>query len=782
MTLVVARGHTIDDALAQNDIAAEKLAHEPGISGVFSLASVCPSRATQEANLKRWHEFWTPARRSALHDNLQKIGTELGFRDDAFAKFWQRVDGDAPILTPEMFRGTPLEQALNERVASSPDDTAISTLLKLDDRSKVAELRKALPGLIVLDHRDFVQHIAAAGSKTGLAHFAFWTAIIVGVIVYLSFASIEITMAMLVPLAFGLLWTFGLMGWLGLPIDMMNSVFVIFIIGVGEDYSVFFATSKLDEWRGQPARIGATSASVLISALTTIFGFAVLVFAKHPVLFSMGTTVLIGMGFAIAATLVMTPLFMDLLLFKDPPRGAPRWWHVLGSIWVAAHLGGSELFLYYMLRPVLKIISPRTADDRLRRATRYLARGVVKGLPFGKLEFQNITPETFNPPCIVISNHQSAVDVMLVVSLPADVRQTAKKRVFDTPILGIGCKLLGHVLVEPNDPDITLRRCREKLAEGSCVHFYPEGTRSHDGYVQRFHRGAFELAVETKRDILPVVLCDTDTAMPRDSYWFEPYHVTVTALPRITPANFDYGQGVIALMRHCETVVREGLQRQLDEVNTPRVVRRKVNRLYRYQGKFVEQFVFWKMKTDPIFNALDAVVPRNGFILDLGCGYGIATHWLACFTDQRTFLGVDYDEDKIRVAMRTAPAHKRIQFTSGDILNYEYPPCDTVLLLDVLHYWTPDKQQSILNRARQALRPGGVLILRDAARAEGSAHQRVEFWERLATRVGHNQTKEGLHFRTLAELEAALKQAGFASWEIKRTAGRDSNVLLVART
>src|SRR5262249_9421087 len=183
----------------------------------------------------------------------------------------------------------------------------------------------------------------------------------------------------------------------------------------------------------------------------------------------------------------------------------------VGTLWVTLHLGGSEAFLYYILRPILKVISPRIADDRLRWATSWMARGVVKWFPFGKLEFQNITPETFKPPAIVISNHQSAVDVMLIVSLPGDIRQTPKKRVFDTPILGIGCKLLGHVMVEPNDPETTLRRCQEKLAEGACVHFYPEGTRSLDGFVQRFHRGAFELAIETKQDILPVILCDTNT-------------------------------------------------------------------------------------------------------------------------------------------------------------------------------------------------------------------------------------------------------------------------------
>jgi len=205
-----------------------------------------------------------------------------------------------------------------------------------------------------------------------------------------------------------------------------------------------------------------------------------------------------------------------------------------------------------------------------------------------------------------------------------------------------------------------------------------------------------------------------------------------------------------------------------------------VQRLYRYQGKFVEQFVHWKMKMDPMFGVLDEVVPRSGFVLDLGCGYGVATHWLAQFTDGRTFLGLDYDENKIRVARRTAPESPRIKFAPGDILACDFPACDTILLLDVLHYWRPERQQLILNKARQALRPGGRLILRDAARAENEAHRRVTFWEKIATRLGHNKTMEGLHFQTRAELETALQRAGFGQIEIKPGAGRDSNVLLVA--
>jgi predicted exporter/1-acyl-sn-glycerol-3-phosphate acyltransferase/ubiquinone/menaquinone biosynthesis C-methylase UbiE len=834
MTLVVARGATEEEALQKNDHATEVLAHDPDVKAVYSLASVCPSEATQRTNIARWTAFWTPARRDALRQTINQIGTELGFRTNAFETFWQRIEGQPKLLTLEMFRGTPLDQVLNERVALAPGDNAVTTLVKLDNRTQAtARLRHAMPQMIVLDQRAFTQHIADL-AKNGVKRAAFWTSLLVMAIVYFSLGSIELVVATLLPLAFGLLWTFGAMGWLGLPIDMMNSMFVIFIIGVGEDYSVFLVTSKLDEWRGRPQRIAATSASVLISALTTIFGFAVLVFARHPVLFSMGTTVLLGMVFAFAATLILTPFFMDLLLFRPQPRGAPRWWQILGTGWVLIHLGSSQFFLYYILRPILKLLGRPHADDEVRAATRWMARGVVKWMPFGKLEFQNISRETFAKPAIVISNHQSSVDVMLIVSLPGDVRQTAKKRVFDNPMLGIGCKVLGHVLVEPDQPEVTLQRCREILSSGSAaraarggaasrdlagvadstaiqdsedatpspsrtsvlspadsttlpragstslVHFFPEGTRSRDGFLQRFHRGAFELAIELNQDILPIVLCDSWTAVPRDAYWFERFHTTVRAWPRITPENFDYSKGSLALMRHCESVVRDALQKQLDEINTPKVLRRKVDRLYRYQGKFVEQFVHWKMKMDPMFPTLDSVVPQ-GFVLDLGCGYGIATNWLNYCRDTRTFLGVDYDETKIRIAQQSALDMPRVRFELQNLLEWEYPQCDAVLLLDVLHYWTPDKQQLILNKARKALRPGGRLILREAARQANSEHRHVELWERIATRIGHNRTKDGLHFRTIDELTGALKEAGLAECEIKRNGGNHSNVLLVAR-
>ena len=117
LTMVVARGATPAEALTQNDRAAEVLARDPNVTALYSLSAVCPAPATQAANIRRWREFWSPAKQAALHQTLQQVGDELGFRGDAFAKFWSRLEGEPALLTLDTFRGTPLEQALTERVA-----------------------------------------------------------------------------------------------------------------------------------------------------------------------------------------------------------------------------------------------------------------------------------------------------------------------------------------------------------------------------------------------------------------------------------------------------------------------------------------------------------------------------------------------------------------------------------------------------------------------------------------------------------------------------------------
>ncbi len=209
--------------------------------------------------------------------------------------------------------------------------------------------------------------------------------------------------------------------------------------------------------------------------------------------------------------------------------------------------------------------------------------------------------------------------------------------------------------------------------------------------------------------------------------------------------------------------------------------RRQVSRLYRYQGPYVEHYVFWKLRTDPLFRAVDEAAPRAGHILDVGCGYGLVMHWLALGVPQRTLHGVDHDAAKLRVARATAGESSRLSFEQGDLLALAWPACDAVLLCDVLHYFPHELKALILQRAFQALRPGGCLLLRDACSDDTLSHRVTACLERWGVRLGQNLTAHGLHFESEEGHLALLDDAGFTGVETHGNSGRGSNLLFIAR-
>ena len=209
--------------------------------------------------------------------------------------------------------------------------------------------------------------------------------------------------------------------------------------------------------------------------------------------------------------------------------------------------------------------------------------------------------------------------------------------------------------------------------------------------------------------------------------------------------------------------------------------RKQVRRLFRYQGAYVEQYVLWKTRTDPLFQAIDEVAPSQGHILDVGCGYGLVVHWLALGDHQRTFHGLDYDSEKVRVAQASARELPRIEFQEGDLLRTTWPACDVVLLCDVLHYFPRELKAQILRHAFEALHPGGTVIVREACSDASRSHAIVVWAECLAVWLRQNKTDRGLHFETAAGYSAMLTQAGFVLGRQLSKAGLGSNSMMIAK-
>jgi 1-acyl-sn-glycerol-3-phosphate acyltransferase len=144
-------------------------------------------------------------------------------------------------------------------------------------------------------------------------------------------------------------------------------------------------------------------------------------------------------------------------------------------------------------------------------------------------------------PCVYVSNHQSMVDILAVFATYLPYRWVSKRENFLAPFLGWTMWLNGYVpLRRGHLPSIRrmLRRCEAELAAGNSLFVFPEGTRSDDGELKEFFRGAFWLAARRGVPVVPVVIEGTRGILPKRSLLIRPQPVLVRVLPPVDTRAF----------------------------------------------------------------------------------------------------------------------------------------------------------------------------------------------------------------------------------------------------
>jgi 1-acyl-sn-glycerol-3-phosphate acyltransferase len=141
-------------------------------------------------------------------------------------------------------------------------------------------------------------------------------------------------------------------------------------------------------------------------------------------------------------------------------------------------------------------------------------------------------------PCVFVVNHQSMVDILAVYGLRLPFVWVSKIENFYAPFLGWNMWLNGYVpLRRGHLPSIRrmLRRCEERLGEGASLCVFPEGTRSRDGNLRSFFRGAFWIAVRNRVPVVPVVVEGTGAILAKGSFAIRPRPVLLRVLDPIRP-------------------------------------------------------------------------------------------------------------------------------------------------------------------------------------------------------------------------------------------------------
>jgi 1-acyl-sn-glycerol-3-phosphate acyltransferase len=122
-------------------------------------------------------------------------------------------------------------------------------------------------------------------------------------------------------------------------------------------------------------------------------------------------------------------------------------------------------------------------------------------------------------PYVFTPNHQAHIDIAALLGfLPGPNRFASKKELFDEPVLGAVMRTLGMLPVDRDDPMKSIEVLNRAVEQGHSIIIFPEGTRSRDGRLLPFKKGAFVAAIEMGHPIVPVVLKGTRRIMPKGGY------------------------------------------------------------------------------------------------------------------------------------------------------------------------------------------------------------------------------------------------------------------------
>ena len=748
---IVSTGKNPNEALKLNEVARRKLETlktEGRIHDFSGIGALLLSDSLQRERLNKWHEFWTDERKASFISQLTRDGKKIGFSEGAFSGITSMLAADYTTIPPA--NQLTLQKALlSDWINETPEMTMVSSIAKVteDEKPAVYESFLHVPGMVVFDR----QHLTTRFVENVRADFELLVTlsmIFVTLLLLISLGRVELALITSLPMFISWLITLGFMGITGIRFNIFNIIISTFIFGLGVDYSILMMRGLLSRYKTGVDDMKTYRVSIILSSATTLIGVGALFFARHPALRSIALISVVGIVSVVIISITVQSFLAKWFLLaplqrKSYPMTARNILQAVFIAWIPISLFAFILVIYgNLINPLLPLPKQRK-QLVFHHFFRFLCDFYIK-LNFPRYHAIEGDREEFQrKPAIIICNHQSLIDTPALLRLHPKIVILTSDWVFRNPVFGPVARVAGFIPVSENI-DNSLALIKQRVDEGYSILIFPEGHRSSNGQIGRFHRGAFYIAEKLGLDILPLMLHGGGDFLPKGIFWGKPNRLFTQILPRITPDDHSFGTSYSMRSRLIRKYYREKYPEYKTMHNTPGSNAMNLRLNYVFKGPVLEWYLRVKMKLENNFETWCRLVPRQGDILDLGCGYGYISYMLMLTSDQRYITGVDYDLKKITVAVNGYLKNDRITFVHADVAEYQFPAMDAFLLGDILHYLPREKQQQLLARCISNLNTGGIILIREGNADMKTKHKRTKLTEFFSTRIiRFNQSDHG---------------------------------------
>ncbi|MFD2967377.1 1-acyl-sn-glycerol-3-phosphate acyltransferase [Sphingobacterium bambusae] len=668
---LVSSGESFDEAARKADSlfaslerakASNQIIHYTGLT-MFPLSS-----EAQASYLQRWDKFWNIKRRNDLREKLVSEGEKYGFSPHTHDMFYERIAQQHTPMGMEEIMGAKLLSTA-DFLASRDSFYTISTLVKVapEKRDQFLKQIDKTNDVLVIDRQHLNEHFLGQlrDDFNRLVGYSFFAVLL---ILWVFFRRVELVLLSAVPIALTGLVTTGLMGLLGLEFNIFSAIVCTLVFGHGVDFSIFMTAALQKQYSTGEDELQTYRTSILLAVLTTVLAIGALVFAKHPALLSIASVSLIGVFAAVIITFVFYPILFRFFISNRAKQGKSPFTVSIAffSMLFFLYYGLGTIILSFLCRTALMIlpISRARKDHIFRRMMALFMKSVLCMDPRTKHKNWNEYRETFDRPAVVIANHSSFLDTLSMGMLVPKGIFLVNDWVWNSPIFGRAVKALGFYPVSKgldNGVDVL----REKVKNGYSLIVFPEGTRSYDNVVKRFHKGAFFLAQEFDLDVVPVYLLGNGDVLPKGDILIFGGALNPVIGERIgaNDTNFgvDYGSRTKQITQHYRSNY-EKLRHKFEGVH---YFSKKIVLAYLFKDEEIVDAVKRHINAYAThYHSLRDVIAAAVKINHLSDSYGEFDYLLSLQKGQRKVVGIIADAEKRAVAESIYwRKHRQVNFT-----------------------------------------------------------------------------------------------------------------------